>query len=140
MKNNMTIDVGLRFDRQWGMALPSTTLASPAFPAVVPGIVFAGYASPFTWNNFSPRVGLTYALDASRKTIARASYFRYAGQLDTTTIGNTNPSSTAGSATYRWVDSNGDHFTNRARCSSISSSLLAAGSTLPTRRRSPRPT
>jgi len=40
----------------------------------------------------------------------RASYSRYAGQLNTGTVGYLNPSSTAGSATYRWVDSNGDHF------------------------------
>jgi carboxypeptidase family protein/TonB-dependent receptor-like protein len=108
-KNNLTLDVGLRFDHQSGKALPSTTLANPAFPTLVPGIVFAGYDSPFTWNNFSPRAAFTYALDESRKTIARASYSRYAGQLDTSTIGNTNPSSNAGYATYRWVDTNGDH-------------------------------
>src|SRR5206468_116128 len=50
-----TIDLGVRFDRQWGLALPSTTLANKAFPTVVPGFTFAGYDSPFTWNNFSPR-------------------------------------------------------------------------------------
>src|SRR5262249_53569861 len=59
--------------------------------------------------NFSPRAGLTYALDESHKTVARVSYSRYAGQLNTGTVGFTNPSSTAGSARYRWVDSNGDH-------------------------------
>src|SRR5262249_9156520 len=77
---------------------------------VVPALAFGGYDSPFTWNNFSPRAGLTYALDEARKTIARASYSRYAGQLNTGTVGYLNPSSTAGSATYRWIDRNGDHF------------------------------
>ena len=42
--------------------------------------------------------------------MARASYSRYAGQLEPARVGVTNPSSTAGSATYRWVDLNGDHF------------------------------
>ena len=42
--------------------------------------------------------------------MARASFSRYAGQLNTGTVGVRNPSSTAGSATYRWVDTNGDHF------------------------------
>ena len=79
------------------------TLANPAFPNVVPGIIFAGYETPFTWNNFSPRAGVTYALDESRKTVARASFSRYAGQLETGTVGVMNPTSTAGSATYRWV-------------------------------------
>ena len=60
-----------------------------------------------TW---SPRAGVTYALDEAHKTVARASFSRYAGQLNTGTVGVRNPSSTAGSATYRWVDLNGDHF------------------------------
>src|SRR5262249_23430921 len=75
-----TIAGGLRYDRQNGKALPSTTQANAAFPDLVPGAVFAGYDTPFTWNNWSPRIGATYALDDSRKTIARASYSRYAGQ------------------------------------------------------------
>lgn len=108
--NRLTVDLGLRFDRQDGEALPSETRANPAFPNVVPGIVFEGYKTPFTWNDFSPRAGVTYALDESRKTVARASFSRYAGQLNTGTVGVLNPSSTAGSATYRWTDLNGDHF------------------------------
>jgi len=108
--NRATVDLGVRFDRQDGEALPSETLANPAFPSVVPGIVFAGYKTPFTWNNFSPRVGVTYAIDENRKTVARASFSRYAGQLNTGTVGVLNPSSTAGSATYRWTDTNSDHF------------------------------
>jgi hypothetical protein len=108
--NRLTVDLGVRFDRQDGEALPSETLSNAAFPAVVPGIVFAGYKTPFTWNNFSPRAGVTYALDENRKMVARASFSRYAGQLNTGTVGVLNPSSTAGSASYRWVDTNGDHF------------------------------
>ena len=104
-----TVNVGVRFDHQWGSALPSTIAANPAFPALVPGLTFAGYTSPFVWNNVSPRAGLTFALDESRHTIARAAYSRYAGQLSPTTVGYVNPSSVAGSATYRWVDLNGDH-------------------------------
>ncbi len=109
-RGRATIDLGVRYDRQWGRALPSTTLSNKAFPDVVPGFTFAGYDAPFKWNNVSPRAGLTYALDDERKTVARASYSRYAGQLNTGAIGFSNPSSAAGSATYRWNDLNGDHF------------------------------
>jgi hypothetical protein len=108
--DRFTIDAGLRYDRQNGKALPSETLANAAFPSVVPGLVFAGYDTPFTWTNWSPRIGMTYALDADRKTIARASYSRAAGQLNSGTVGVLNTSSTAGSATYRWTDLNADHF------------------------------
>ncbi|MBI4486343.1 MAG: hypothetical protein HY655_10060 [Acidobacteria bacterium] len=109
-KDSMTIDLGVRYDRQWGKALPSSTRANAAFPTVVPGIEFAGYDSPFTWNNISPRVGVTYAVDEARKTVGRVIYARYAGQLSTGIVGVRNPTSIAGSVTYRWTDLNGDHF------------------------------
>jgi len=108
-RNRLTVDLGIRYDRQWGKALPSNTLANSAFPNIVPGIVFAGYDAPFTWNNVSPRAGVTLALDDARKTVARASYAGYSGQLNTASVGYLNPTSTAGYAAYRWVDSNGDH-------------------------------
>jgi hypothetical protein len=108
-KGRATIDVGVRYDRQGGRALPSATAANPALPNVIPGLDFAGYDAPFTWNNVSPRAGLTYALDEARKTIARASYSRFAGQLDSASVGYMNPSSSAGVAVYRWSDLNGDH-------------------------------
>jgi hypothetical protein len=109
-KGRATINVGLRYDRQWGSALQSEIAGNKAFPTLVPGLTFTGYDSPFVWNTFSPRAGLTVALDESRHTIARAAYSRYAGQLSPTTIGGINPSTAGGSATYRWVDTNGDHF------------------------------
>src|SRR4051812_731242 len=108
-KGRATIDLGLRYDRQNGRALPSVTAANPVLPALVPGLNFAGYDAPFTWNNVSPRAGATYALDQSRKTVARASYARFAGQLDSASVGYMNPSSTAGVAVYRWLDANADH-------------------------------
>ena len=124
--NRVTIDLGVRFDRQDGEALPSETLSNKAFPSVVPGIIFAGYKTPFTWNNFSPRAGITYAIDADRKTVARASFSRYAGQLNTGTVGVLNPSSTAGSASYRWVDTNGDHFAQASEVD-LNQFITAAG-------------
>ena len=104
-----TINAGVRFDRQWGAALASTTAANPAFPDVLPGAVFAGYSSPFTWNNVSPRVGVTYALDEARKMQVRVSFSRYAGQLATGVVGYANPAATAGFAVYGWNDVDADH-------------------------------
>jgi hypothetical protein len=104
-----TVNVGLRYDRQWGAALPSSTAANPAFPTVVPGLVFAGYDAPFTWKNFSPRIGATYSLNDAGTTLVRTSFSRYAGQLATGTIGYANPTANAGVAVYRWTDLDGDH-------------------------------
>ena len=43
-----------RYDRQRASAADHDR-RKPAFPNVVPGVIFAGYDAPFTWNNFSPR-------------------------------------------------------------------------------------
>jgi hypothetical protein len=105
-----TLDFGVRFDRQWGEALASTSEANPAFPALVPGIVFAGYQSPFTWNTWSPRAGVSYAIDDERKTLARVSFSRFAGQLSTSTIGFANTAANLGGILYRWTDLDGDGY------------------------------
>jgi hypothetical protein len=125
-RGRLTIDLGLRYDQQAGKALPATTLSNPALPNLVPGFTFTGYDTPFTWKNVSPRAGATYALNESRKTVARAGFSRYAGQLETGTVGVTNPSSTAGSATYRWTDLNGDHFAQANEVNTTSAGFITA--------------
>jgi len=124
----VTLDVGVRYDRQGGAALSASNAANSAFPSLVPGIEFPGYDAPFTWNNVSPRVGLTYGLGEAKNTILRASFSRNAGQLSSvaTYIGYANPSSAAGYAEYPWVDANGDHLaqTNEVR---VDLPLLASG-------------
>ena len=109
-RGRLTLDLGLRFDRQTGSALPSTTQSNAAFPDLVPGIEFAGYDAPFSWNTVHPRIGATWALDDARKTLLRANFSRYAGQLDAGIVGFSNPSANAGYVDYPWEDLNGDLF------------------------------
>jgi hypothetical protein len=108
-RGRTTIDLGIRYDQQGGRALPGLTASNPVLPSIVPGINFAGYEAPFTWKNFSPRAALTYALDDTHKTVARAGYSRFSGQLDSASVGFLNPSSVAGVGVYRWLDLNSDH-------------------------------
>ena len=131
-RGRATVNLGLRYDHQSGKALASTIAASKAFPNLVPGLTFAGYDSPFSWNTFSPRAGFTFALDESRRTIARAAYSRYAGQLSPTTIGSINPSAGVGFATYRWVDTNGDHFAQGDEVLTALGALTSGGGFSPT--------
>jgi hypothetical protein len=107
---DLTLNAGVRYDRQWGDALPATVTASKAFPNIIPGLEFAGYEAPFVWNNLSPRIAASYRLDQVGKMVARASYTRAPGQLALSTVGIMNPtgSTTPGNVTYRWTDRNGD--------------------------------
>ncbi|MBA2258710.1 MAG: TonB-dependent receptor [Acidobacteria bacterium] len=108
--DRLTLNLGVRYDRQWGAALPSDTISNKAFPNVVPGISFEGYKAPFTWNNISPRVSAAYALDSAGRTQLRAGFSRYASQLNTGAVGFMNPSASVGFVDFPWVDLNGDNF------------------------------
>src|SRR5262249_37850722 len=56
---------------------------SPAITgiALMPSITAPAVPDAYKYNNVTPRVGITYALDDARKTIARASYAMFASQL-----------------------------------------------------------
>jgi len=127
-RDRLTVDIGVRYDRQWGEALPSETSSNGAFPNLVPGIQFAGYEAPFTWNDITPRFGATYALDESRKTILRGGFGWYAGQLSNGTVGFMNPSSAVGWAEYPWpVDIDGDGFADPNEVITTGSPLAFGG-------------
>jgi Carboxypeptidase regulatory-like domain len=108
-KGQLTLNLGARFDHQKVTNLASSTEANPAFPDLVPGLDFPGGGTGVEWNTISPRVGLTYALNESRKTILRASYARYAGQLPLGDGSYDNPLSYTYIA-YGFNDLNGDGF------------------------------
>jgi len=78
---NMTINGGLRFDRQTGVNEAQDVAANPVFPDLLPSVHYNGADAGFTWSNLTPRLGLTYALGKERKTLLRASYSRFADQL-----------------------------------------------------------
>jgi hypothetical protein len=103
---NLTLQAGLRFDRQKTentasssganpiLATPLTLPcvpgfraaaalcgSSPTFTATIPGISFSGDPRSLKWNSVSPRLGLTYTLGADKKTLLRAGYNRYVDQI-----------------------------------------------------------
>jgi hypothetical protein len=106
-----TFNLGLRFDRQNGTNEPATNAANGLFPELVPALDYPGGGPDYTWNDFSPRVGVTYRL--SDKTIVRGSYSRFAEQLRSAYITFNNPSAAAG-IEYYFIDENGDGVPQRA--------------------------
>jgi hypothetical protein len=80
---NLTANLGLRYDLQGGENLDRTVQANPLLPSVLPSVSFRGGDIGFEWESITPRLGLTYALGAERKTLLRASYSRFADQMGT---------------------------------------------------------
>ena len=87
----LTLNLGLRYDRQTGRNMPTSVAANPAFPELLPAVETGGFDAGFVWEDVAPRLGLTWALGEKRNTLVRASYSRYADQLGTEYIGWTNP-------------------------------------------------
>ena len=88
----LTLNLGLRYDRQWGGIRESTAEAT-SFALMNdvggvnynwPAVTQAAGDFPFTWNMFSPRVSLIYDLFGNSKTLLKASFSIYGSQFDAT--------------------------------------------------------
>ena len=113
-RGRFTANGGLRWDRQTAANTASTAPANTAFPDLLPSLTFPGGGPSINWNDVSPRVGMTYALDANRKTVVRASFARYAGQLNPAEVTFLNPAGGYYSyIAYNWVDTNHDGFVQK---------------------------
>lgn len=107
-KNRMTVTLGLRLDKQQGEVLGASVPGNPLIPQLLPGLDFGGGGEGISWVDLSPRLGLTYALNESRKTVARLSFARYAGQLQNGDAAWDSPLSGVAFLEYDWVDANRD--------------------------------
>ncbi len=134
LMGNLTLQAGLRWDTQKtgntstvsaGNPLISTPLTLPSIannPAVsecgqpctasLPDLSFGGDTRSLKWNSLAPRIGLTYALGADKKTLLRAGYNRYVSQIG----GAVSVASPLGAISYAYalgVDANGDGVAQR---------------------------
>ncbi len=80
--DRLTVNLGARWDRSISSVLAASVPASPALPALMPALNAPAQKNAIVWNSVTPRLGVTYALNKSRKTIARGSYAIFASQLD----------------------------------------------------------
>ncbi|MDQ6894172.1 MAG: carboxypeptidase regulatory-like domain-containing protein [Acidobacteriota bacterium] len=114
--SNLTINVGARYDYQYGNNQASSVTANPLAPDLVPGVSYPGSDPVFHWKDLQPRVGVTYALGAEKRTLLRASYSRYADQLGGSIVPWDNPVGGSGisGAQYEWNDVNHDNTIQRS--------------------------
>jgi hypothetical protein len=80
-RDRLTVNLGVRWDRQAGSLGAASVPASRALPTLLPALTVTPVKNAIIWNSVTPRVGFTYALDENRKTLARASYSMFASQL-----------------------------------------------------------
>jgi carboxypeptidase family protein/TonB-dependent receptor-like protein len=115
-KDRLTMNLGLRWDRQIANLEASTVPSVPfdfaPVKAILGDLTGPAQEAVTVWNSITPRIGLTYALNESRKTIARASYAMFASQLLATrgTTVSQIPATNTGSGYVYWLarDVNGD--------------------------------
>jgi hypothetical protein len=131
MFHNLTIQAGIRYDDQKSAVQPldvqsNPILATPltlpcittltctggSLTAQLPGVNYPGQDEELHWKGISPRLGLTYALGAEKKTLLRAAYNRYMSQLGSAV----SSSSPVGNSQFTFLghDSNGDHTIQRS--------------------------
>ncbi len=78
--DRLTVTAGIRYDHQTSSYLQTISPAIAGIP-LMPQLTAPAVPNAYVFNALTPRVGVTYALDESRKTVARASYAMFASQL-----------------------------------------------------------
>jgi hypothetical protein len=105
-----TLNAGLRWDLQRASNEPSTAQGNPLFPDILPDLDYDGTGTEIEWSDLSPRVGFTYALDESRRTIVRGNFSIFTQQLAMPDVTAVNPVGGVAQVDYRWNDLNNDGF------------------------------
>jgi hypothetical protein len=80
--DRLTVNLGVRWDRSASSVLAASVPESSALPDLLPALNAPALKNAIVFNNITPRVGVTYALNQSRKTVVRGSYAAFASQLD----------------------------------------------------------
>jgi hypothetical protein len=103
----LTVDLGLRSDRQRAEALASRLAGNPAFPDLIAAVEYPRERVG-SWVELSPRAAATYALDTAGRTVLRVSGGRFAPPLVMGNVAQLNPTNAPAWIEYPWEDRNGD--------------------------------
>jgi hypothetical protein len=126
-KNRLTLQLGVRYDRNHDQALAASVGANPLLPEWLPAVSFAGADPGVVFNDFSPRLGLTYDVRGNGRTIARANFARYYGQVGTGGISSSINPLNAANVRFAWNDANADKVIQANEVITGSSNVLSSG-------------
>jgi len=103
----LTLNLGLRLDREdstnYDAFVPASTLA----PELLPAVTYPGFDPGATFLTLSPRLGFTYDLTGDGKTIVRGNIARYGSQEGPWAALSVSSSGSAG-ARFNWTDLDGN--------------------------------
>jgi hypothetical protein len=117
--DRLTLNFGVRWDRQAGSVNELTQPANPALPNLIPAITGSAADDVVVWETVTPRVGFSYALDETRRTLVRGSYGMFASQLNATAGGFLSTVQSRGVYFYDVVDLNGNRLVDPAELAGI---------------------
>src|SRR5436305_8365131 len=73
---NLTVQGGLRFDRQKGRNGDNAITANSLAPDILAAVTVPSDKRELNWNSVSPRLGFTYTLNGTHRTLIPGSYNR----------------------------------------------------------------
>jgi hypothetical protein len=118
-RRKLTIIAGIRYDYQTDLAKAATVGAHPFYGQKtltgltfdqLPEASFDGVKAPVAFKDLSPRIGLTYDLGGSGRTVAKFNFAHYVGQLGTGNLSSPYNPVRVTEVDYPWVDLNGDKY------------------------------
>ena len=104
----LTLQLGVRYDYNKDVAQAAVIVANPLAPTQLPSVNFQGADPGVAFKNFSPRLGLTYDLSGNGKTLVRANWATYYGQVGNGGVAGTINPVAATTVRWPWTDLNGD--------------------------------
>jgi hypothetical protein len=109
-RGRATYQLGVRYDYNRDKAGAANIAANPLGGPWLPAINFPGADPGVAFNDFSPRIGFTYDLSGTGRTIAKANFARYYGQVGNGGVASTVNPVGATTLRYPWNDANRNGF------------------------------
>ena len=103
----LTLNLGVRLDREDSRNLDAEVPASRSAPELLPAVTYPASDPGVTFLTLSPRIGFTYDLTGDGKTILRGNIARYGTQQGLWAAQTVSPSTDSG-AIFRWTDKDGN--------------------------------
>jgi hypothetical protein len=112
--DRLTLTAGLRWGRPTASVKALTQKGNPLLPSLLPDLTGQPVDDVVVFNSVTPRIGLSYALDDTSRTLLRASYGAFVSQLNATQGGFLSAVQYRGVYFYDVIDTNGNRFVDPA--------------------------